>query len=593
MSNTLTITNNLFIISNNIHKDCSDFRVESAKDGNHIIKKNSFLRKILLYFFYSGDSHKKTLQKLINQNVSDLSNLSIEEFISPLTAEMTELFISAQKYNQTLERTKNYPKTLGNQLSLNLVCNQKVLELNPSKLLAVKNDPIPEHLQKDKPQVVAENRMCVKHRIRRYPGDNIDHSAEGARIFMSTQKERLLSTVGSVLESVGKLFKFEVTAFQKYHYRKHGETDAQIYARPTSPLSNAPVGPTSFWLGHASLFLSVPLKSKTGKRAAFNVITDPVEGDLNAILYPRQTKFALPIEKIPAPDIYLLSHNHLDHYNKDTVKKLFSQQPLMIVPQGDKSRYSKIAKELGFSDTNIIELDWWEKKEITFEKNGETFSMQISATPARHWTGQGPCGGHESTFLGYVIQGNEAGDIYFAGDTARLNEDHIQKLQNQFKIKWSFQPGGPDEVRNDMESTHQASVDGLWMHFKMMIPQIYREGMEKQEFLKHAAELKTIYMHTMTYKLGNLHLSDTKDSVEKVLKALETDEISVLELKSYELQVYRELCELSDRLVFSDNQKLLHSEVSLMLAQTVIVPKIGSRLDLVEHKSAQKEQIYS
>jgi len=77
----------------------------------------------------------------------------------------------------------------------------------------------------------------------------------------------------------------------------------------------------------------------------------------------------------------------------------------------NKSRYSALAKDLGFGDTNIIELDWWEKKEISFEKNGETFSMQISATPARHWSGQGPCGGHESTFLGYVIQGHEDGDI--------------------------------------------------------------------------------------------------------------------------------------------------------------------------------------
>lgn len=596
MSSNLTIANNLFTLSNNIHKDFYHFRVATEKDGVQVLKENGFLRKTFLYFFYSSESHKKTLQDLINQNVSVLSCLPVEDFICPQTAEMTELFMAAQKYNQTLEKTKNYPKTVGHQLSLNLVHHPKVLELNPTKILTVKDVPIPKELQKDKPQIAKENRMLKKHNIRRYPGDSIDHSAEGARIFSSTQKERLLSAVGSMIEAVGRLFKFEVTAFRKYHYRKHGETDAQIYAPSTSPLSNAQTEPTSFWLGHATLFLSVPLKSKSGKVASFNLITDPVEGDLSAILYPRQTKFALPIEKTPAPDIYLLSHNHLDHYSKETVKKLFTQQPLMIVPQGDKSRYSKIAKELGFNDTNIIELDWWEKKEITFEKNEETFCMQISATPARHWSGQGPCGGHESTFLGYVIQGHEAGDIYFAGDTARLNEDHIQKLQAHFDIRWSFQPGGPDEVRKDMESTHQASVDGLWMHFKMMIPKIYKESMEKQEFLKRAAELKTIYMHTMTYKLGNLHLSDTKDSVEKVLKALgasEADEVKALELKSYEEQVYQELRDLGDGLIFSGNQKLLPAEVSELLAQTVIVPKIGSRLGLMEPKSRQMGQVYS
>jgi L-ascorbate metabolism protein UlaG (beta-lactamase superfamily) len=336
--------------------------------------------------------------------------------------------------------------------------------------------------------------------------------------------------------------------------------------------------------------MSIPLKSEGGQTASFNVITDPVEGDLNAILYPRQTKFALPIEKVPPPDVYLLSHNHLDHYSKDTVKKLFAQQPIMIVPQGDKSRYSSLAKELGFGDMNIIELDWWEKRKITFEKNGEIFSMQISATPARHWSGQGPCGGHESTFLGYVIQGHEDGDIYFAGDTARLNDDHIKKLRDHFRIKWSFQPGGPDEVRKDMESTHQASVDGLWMHFKMMIPRIYEKGMDKDVFLRQAKQLKTIYMHTMTYKLGNLHISDSRDSLNNVLNALESDES--LNLKIYEKKVYDELRLLADDLDFQSNKKLLYSEVALLLRDTVIVPKIGSRIGLKQAKTNQTKNVY-
>jgi len=143
-----------------------------------------------------------------------------------------------------------------------------------------------------------------------------------------------------------------------------------------------------------------------------------------------------------------------------------------------------------------------------------------------------------------------------------------------------------------MESTHQASVDGLWMHFKMMIPKIYTKGMDKEEFLQRAKELKTIYMHTMTYKLGNLHISDTKDSVEKVLKALELDDTQHLNLKSYEEQVYRELCDLADVLEFSQNEKLLHSEVALLLAETVIVPKIGSRIGLKESKVKQTDRVY-
>lgn len=349
--------------------------------------------------------------------------------------------------------------------------------------------------------------------------------------------------------------------------------------------------PTSFWLGHATLFLTVPLQSASGKNALFNIITDPVEGDLSALLYPRQTRFARPLEEVPAPHIYLLSHNHLDHFEKASVEKLFAQQPLMIVPQGDGERYRSIAKNLGFDGDNIIELNWWEKKEILFEKDGEQFALQITATPANHWCGQGPLGGHESTFLGYVIQGNPSGDIYFAGDTARLNENHIQKLKEHFNIRWSFQPGGPDEMRKDMESTHQASVDGLWMHFKVMIPKIHQKGMSKSDFLIKARELKTIYMHTMTFKLGNLHLSDTKESIENVLKVLRKEK-PIDQLKKYEQQVVDELSALGQSLKFAEGEVLTQGEIADLLQATVIVPKIGSRLALSEAKKAQSDLCY-
>jgi|GEM_PF-2845806 len=589
MNHLCSIKNNLFVIANNIHRNPFHFRIERGGEGIQVIKENGFLREKLLSFFCSSQSHKKGLQDLINRNVRVLSSIERKNFIIQQSGETSDLFIAALKYNQTVERTKRCPNTLGNKITLNLIKNPKVLELNPTKIISVKNRPVLKKLQNDKPLICKEKRLFT-YNVRRYPGDEVDHSSEASRIFINTQKERLLSVIGRVIEAVFGVFGCKVTAFQKYHYRKYNETDAEIYAAPTSPLSNTLLEPTSFWLGHASLFLSIPLKSKEGTRASFHLITDPVEGHLNAILYPRQTKFARPLEEMPSTDLYLLSHNHLDHYSKDSIKKLLTQQPIMIVPRGDKSRYSLIAKELGFGDTNIIELDWWEKKEITFEKNGETFSMQISATPARHWSGQGLCGGHESTFLGYVIQGHEEGDIYFAGDTALLNEDHITKLRDHFNIKWSFQPGGPDEVRRDMESTHQASVDGLWMHFKLMIPKIYKRGMDKQEFLKQAKELKTIYMHTMTYKLGNLHISDTKESVAKVLKALELEEIG--SLKSYEKKVYHALCDLADSLEFSYHEKLLHSEVALLLKESVIVPKIGSRIGLKEAKVNQMKSVY-
>lgn len=645
-TNISVLSNNFFTIANNIHRGANSFRIEKIKDGSEVIKKNGLLKR---YFpFYSSKKHTNQLDQLIKKNVQLASNLEREKFVEGTTDEPTQLFLAIQKYNQTIANSNKHPllssSALVNRVKLDLVHHDKISEINPSQVIALTDEKMSPMDEKDKPQIVKERRFFKKYQIRRYPGDTIDHAKEANRIFISTQKERLLSAIGRVIETVGRLFKFEVTTFQKYHYRKNNETDNTIYSLPTSPLSLAKE-PTSYWFGHATLMLNIPLKSKNGSVASFNVMTDPVEGDLQSLLYPRQTKFARSIKETPAPDVYLLSHNHLDHFSKESVKKIFAQQPIMIVPKGDRSRYSKLAKECGFDSQNIFELDWWQKKDIEFEKNGERYHMQITATPARHWSGQGPCGGHESTFLGYVIQGNEEGDIYFAGDTARLNGKHLQKLKKNFNIRWNFQPGGPDEVRNDMKSTHQASVDGLWVHFKLTLLKVYEKGMEKEEFLKQAKEFKTIYMHTMTYKLGNLHLSDTKESLEKVLVALNTYEKSddqlkriqqkikafrnkmretksykelsetkrrkidqrigkketevlnqlvekEIGLKSYEKQVYDEICQFARGLEFADEKKILPNEVSELLNETVIVPKIGSRLNLKTQKIDQLENVY-
>lgn len=583
---------NLFTIANHLRSDPGCLKIQEI-DGNQTLK----VRHCFSGFFHSllrKEDHEQRIQVLIDEHITDLSTMGREHFVKD-TGEVTELFIAAHRYNQCVQNIANSkPSSLAGRLSLHIISNGNVPELSPIETIAKEKVRVVED---DQPEIVKEQRFFHTHDIRRYPGDRIDHGKEAVSIFISTQMERFLSFVGRIVEAVGRFFGYKINAFEKYHYRNKGESDEQIYSH-ASPMkcADTPTAsgnqveadvvsdrnahaaspePSSYWLGHASLLLNSPLRSASGKTASFNVITDPVQGDLNPLLYPRQTNFSRSMDALPASHVYLLSHNHLDHFDTKAIKKLVSQQPVMVVPKGDGYRYI----DHGF--LKVIELDWWEKQTIKFKHNGEKYVMKICATPSRHWAGQGPCGGHESTFLGYVIEGVEGGDIYFAGDTARLSEDHIGKLRDNFNIRWSFQPGGPDEVRKDMESTHQASVDALWMHFNLMVKKHYVEGMGKEEFLDSVSRLKTIYMHTMAFKLGNLHLSDTKDSVEKVIHALENEEdVENLQLEVYERQVFDELVTYASSFKFFDGETLSLKEVAAILKETVAVPKIGSRLGL-------------
>jgi len=550
--NTDILANNLQAYTANIGRSTSCLWVDSHKT----LKIRNWVAGYI-YSLWPDKRHERAVDALIRKNISTLNRLEKSHFIDPLTQEVTHLFCVVHHYNQVAQTILKLPQ----------VRNGHVPELASVVAKMQKKVFVNSEFRKDQPKVVPKklftfrNPFFKRHHTLCYPGDTADHGREAASIFLSTQKERLKAFLG-----FGK----------KYTYKNKDETEAS-YSTHMSPIKaqDGSLEPHSYWLGHASLFLQVPIHS-TDKTttSSFNVITDPVEGDLNAIVYPRQTKVARGIEDLPATHVFLLSHNHLDHYCPKTIGKLLSQQPVMIVPLGDGEQLRK----KGFC--NVVEIKWWEQQSIEFQRGEKTYKMDICATPSHHWAGQGPLGGHESTFVGYVIKDIAGGgDLYFAGDTARLNDSHIKRIRDTFDIRWSFQPGGPDECREDMESTHQSSADGLLMHCELMLKKIYKEGMQKAEFLRKAKELKTIYMHTMTFKLGNLHLSDTRLSVKKIKRALK-ESIPASKLQPYEEEVYTYLKEVVQGMRFENKKTLSSKELAHLLQKTVAIPKIGSRIDL-------------
>jgi len=130
------------------------------------------------------------------------------------------------------------------------------------------------------------------------PEQSVDHNKEAGRIFSSTQLERIKGSLGNVLKNFG------LNLFDNANYFRKGEMPQDIYAKddcvPYSLTENLQeTVPSSHWLGHASCLLTVPVKLGENKTGWVNVLTDPVEGDLNPILYPRRTKFSTKIEHCP------------------------------------------------------------------------------------------------------------------------------------------------------------------------------------------------------------------------------------------------------------------------------------------------------
>ncbi len=272
----------------------------------------------------------------------------------------------------------------------------------------------------------------------------------------------------------------------------------------------------------------------------------------------------------------VISHNHRDHVDTTTLYRLLDQQPKMIVPEGDKQLFI----DLGFTDVEA--LNWGDSVDIN---HGGEKLLEITAVPARHWSGRGLHDSHKSVFSGYVLKAPtmENQDIYFAGDTAVLGDETSQNIYQYFNIGLSIQPGGPDENRSDMESTHQSSADGITAHFRNLKARYDKDKLTSRLlFFIEAAQMKTIYDHTATFKLGNLRLRDTYYSYTRVLAVFRqqyTTEQAESFLAAHEFAAYQQIKTICADIKL-DGEALSDKEIADLIEENIIVPRIGQRLDI-------------
>jgi L-ascorbate metabolism protein UlaG (beta-lactamase superfamily) len=149
-----------------------------------------------------------------------------------------------------------------------------------------------------------------------------------------------------------------------------------------------------------------------------NILTDPVWSERTSpfsfIGPKRKRKPGIKFEELPVIDLILLTHNHYDHLDVDTVRKIYNEHhPKIITPLGVK----QFLQQNGISGTG--DLDWWDEYEVNNE-------IKIQATPAQHFSARGAFDRDATLWCGYVIKRQE-GNIYFVGDTG-YNDNTFQEI---------------------------------------------------------------------------------------------------------------------------------------------------------------------
>ena len=175
---------------------------------------------------------------------------------------------------------------------------------------------------------------------------------------------------------------------------------ADGYRFETAEPDPARGNPSITWVGHATVLLRV------GGRY---VLTDPQFSERASpvrMVGPRRVVPPVPaLERLPHIDAVLISHNHYDHLDRASVKRLAGQAggpPRYFVPLGLKDWFARLGID------NVAELDWWQK----LDHQG----LELHFVPAQHWSQRTLRDRNLSLWGGWVVR-HPTLSFYFAGDT--------------------------------------------------------------------------------------------------------------------------------------------------------------------------------
>lgn len=180
--------------------------------------------------------------------------------------------------------------------------------------------------------------------------------------------------------------------------------DESVWSKWPDKVENKPFSPPEgtrslSWIGHSTFLLRLD---------GLNILTDPVFSDRCSpvgFAGPRRVRPpGIALADLPRIDLILLSHNHYDHMDIDSLRALHRHSPgvRIVTPLGNAAYLAR--KRI----PGAIELDWWQETTV--------HGAHVTVTPARHFSAR-TLWDRGKTLWGGLFLNYKGVKLFFAGDT--------------------------------------------------------------------------------------------------------------------------------------------------------------------------------
>jgi len=185
-----------------------------------------------------------------------------------------------------------------------------------------------------------------------------------------------------------------------------------------------------------------------------NILTDPIWSErASPFSFAGPRRFSQPgvdFDKLPPIHIVLLSHNHYDHMDAPTLRRLQqAHAPRVYMALGNEP----YLRQIGMRRPHI--LDWWQSERYSA-------NLTVHCAPAQHFSGRSMADRDRALWCSWLLE-TLGGNIYFGGDTGF--GPHFQQVKDRFgRFRLAFLPIGAYAPRWFMGPVHMDPDEAVRAH---------------------------------------------------------------------------------------------------------------------------------